>query len=107
MKKRVFSMLVTLCMLCALVPAFPVWAAGKADVEIGDYVRMGAYYGEPILWRCVDVDDNGPLMFSNKILAIKAYDAAGYVATYSGIRPAFYLEQDADFKTGDGTRNYP
>ncbi len=46
-------------------------------VGVGDYVQMGTYYGKPIIWRCVDIDENGPLMLSDKILAIKAYDAAG------------------------------
>ncbi len=35
------------------------------------------YYGKPILWRCVDIDENGPLMLSDKILSVKAMDAGG------------------------------
>ena len=48
---------------------------GSKEVHIGDYVQMGSYYGSPILWRCVDIDDNGPLMLSDKILCLKAFDA--------------------------------
>ena len=33
--------------------------------------EMGSYYGERILWRCVDIDENGPLMLSDKILCLK------------------------------------
>lgn len=46
-------------------------------IRIGEYVQMGTYYGQPILWRCVDIDENGPLMLSDKILCLKPFDAAG------------------------------
>ena len=46
-------------------------------INIGDYVLMGKYYDDPILWRCVDVDENGSLMLSDKILTVKPFDAAG------------------------------
>ena len=70
-------------MLCALIPALPAQAAGDADVKVGDYVQMGMYYGRPILWRCVDIDDNGPLMLSDKILSVKAMDSKGNVQSGS------------------------
>ena len=38
---------------------------------------MGTYYDEPILWRCVDIDENGPLMLSDKIISIKPFDVGG------------------------------
>lgn len=71
------------------------------SISIGDYIIMGNYLGEDILWRCVkfekinDYDSNGnpitdstttsvkyksgylPLMVSDKIICIKPYDAAG------------------------------
>jgi len=40
-------------------------------------LQMGSYNGEPILWRCVDIDQHGPLMLSDRILTLKAFDAAG------------------------------
>ena len=43
--------------------------------SIGDYIRLGNYNGQPILWRCVDVDEMGPLMLSDQVLATMAYDA--------------------------------
>lgn len=46
-------------------------------IMIGDYVRMGTNYSIPMLWRCVDIDENGPLMLAEKIIAIKPYDAMG------------------------------
>lgn len=71
MKIKIAAAAAVLCMLFA--PA----ASAKTDISIGEYVQMGEYYGEPILWRCVDQDENGTLMLSDKILCIKAYDAAG------------------------------
>ncbi|MCM1499012.1 MAG: Ig-like domain-containing protein [Clostridium sp.] len=47
------------------------------DLQIGDYVQMGSYYDEPILWRCVDIDEKGMLMLSDRILCLKTYDAPG------------------------------
>ncbi|SJZ43644.1 DUF6273 domain-containing protein [Eubacterium coprostanoligenes] len=52
-------------------------AKDNSSIAIGDYITLGTYYGEPILWRCVDIDENGPLMLSDKILCLKAFDAAG------------------------------
>jgi hypothetical protein len=46
-------------------------------LKIGEYMQMAKYYDEPIIWRCVDIDENGPLMLSDRILTIKPYDAGG------------------------------
>lgn len=48
-----------------------------STIHIGDYMQMGNYLDEPILWRCVLVDENGPLMLSDKILCFKPFDALG------------------------------
>lgn len=50
---------------------------GGKTATVGDYFQMGTYNNEPILWRCVDVDENGPLILSDKVLCLKAFDAAG------------------------------
>ncbi len=49
----------------------------SSGISVGDYVQMGRYYDEPILWRCIDVDENGPLLVTDKILCVKSYDAPG------------------------------
>ncbi len=48
-----------------------------SSVTEGDYLYMGTAYGEDILWRCVDITPNGPLMLSDKILFFRAFDASG------------------------------
>ena len=47
----------------------------RFEVRLGNYLQMGSYSGAPILWRCVSVDENGPLMLADKILCLKAFDA--------------------------------
>ncbi len=47
------------------------------NISVGDYVYMGVMDGEPILWRCIDIDQNGPLMLSDKLLRFFSFDAAG------------------------------
>ncbi len=54
-----------------------VYLAGGKMLSVGDYLFFGKYNGKPILWRCVDIDENGPLLLSDKILSIKCFDAKG------------------------------
>lgn len=54
----------------------------KNVIQLGDYLTMGTYLGEPIVWRCVDIDENGPLMLSDRILCLKPFDASGKSDAY-------------------------
>jgi hypothetical protein len=72
MKKRILSWVLMLSMLMAFVPCV---VQAQTNIKLGDYVQMGTYYDEPILWRCVDIDENGPLMLADKIICLKAFDA--------------------------------
>lgn len=98
MKKRILSLVTILTMLASLI-VLPTTAQAETTIKLGDYVQMGTYYGEPILWRCVsfekisgyDSDGNPiidstdtvtkyqdgylPLMLSDKIITLKAFDA--------------------------------
>ena len=54
-------------------PALP-----ELQINIGDYIQLGKYNDVPILWRCMDInDEHGTLLLSDKILCAKAFDAAG------------------------------
>lgn len=55
-------------------------------VNIGDYISIGSFNGEEILWRCVDSDENGKLMLSDKIIALMPYDVAGTDNSASHVR---------------------
>lgn len=72
MKKRILSWVLMLSMLMAFVPCV---VQAQTNIKLGDYVQMGTYYDEPILWRCVDIDENGPLMLADKIICLKPFDA--------------------------------
>ncbi len=62
--------------------SLPATKANTSNIKVGDYITLGKYLGEPIVWQCVDIDEHGPLMLSKKILCNKAYDAAGESAEY-------------------------
>lgn len=74
MTKKLTAVLLTLCMAISLLP-MSVQASSKPDIKVGDYVKMGTYNNASILWRCVSIDDNGPLMLADKIVDTLAYDA--------------------------------
>ena len=73
---RVMALLLSVVLMLGLLP-LPVGAADtEAGVQLGDYIRLGSYDDEPILWRCVSVDENGPLMLSDRVLCdYMPYDA--------------------------------
>ena len=45
-------------------------------VKIREYVEFGRYFGEPILWKCVNKDGAGVMLVSEYVLCQKAFDAA-------------------------------
>ena len=74
MAKKITAVLLALCMIISLLPMF-VQATSKPDIQVGDYIKMGTYNSASILWRCVSIDDNGPLMLADRIVDTLAYDA--------------------------------
>ena len=89
--KKLLSIALTLAMAITLIPVIPtITVKAAATINIGDYVQMGKYYDEPILWRCVDIDENGPLMLADRILTIKPFDAAGDHKYLDGTAQADY-----------------
>ena len=81
--KRILGALLAIVVLSVIITVSPVSmrigvpAKAAPNLNIGDYLTMGTYYGEPILWRCVDKDTNGTLMLADKILTFKSFDASG------------------------------
>ena len=74
MKRRLIAMFLSICLVFSLIPV-SVQADSKPNIQIGDYVKMGTYNGKSILWRCVSIDADGPLMLADKIVDTLAYDA--------------------------------
>lgn len=66
--------------------------SGEALV-VGDYVTFGKYYNQPILWRVVNKDSQGTVLFAENILTIKPFDAKGdgtypeLARTYGEVEP--------------------
>lgn len=75
MKKIMKNMVSLQVIMAMLVTLIPIMANASTNISVGEYVRMGTYNGQPILWRCVDIDANGPLMLSDEVLCYKAFDA--------------------------------
>ena len=73
---RVTALLLSAVLTLCLLP-LPVRAAGaETGGQLADYFQLGSYDAEPILWRCVSVDENGPLMLSDRVLCdYMPYDA--------------------------------
>lgn len=89
--KRIISfMLSILMLLSSLTTVMEIFAynsdntdnMNSKQININDTIELGRYYGEPITWRCVAIDENGPLMLSDKILCFKAFDAKGSNSYY-------------------------
>ena len=74
MKRRLTAVFLSICLVLSLIPV-SVQASSKPNIQIGDYVKMGTYNGNSILWRCVSIDADGPLMLADKIVDTLAYDA--------------------------------
>ena len=74
MTKKITAIFLALCMAISVLP-MTIQAASKPDIKVGDYVKMGTYNNASILWRCVSIDDNGPLMLADRIIDTLAYDA--------------------------------
>ena len=74
MSKKITAIFLALCMAISVLP-MTIQAASKPDIKVGDYVKMGTYNNASILWRCVSIDDNGPLMLADRIIDTLAYDA--------------------------------
>ena len=87
---RAISLLLSVVLVLCLLPMPGKAADIKPEIQIGDYIRLGTYNGEAIVWRCVAKDNNGPLMLSDKVLE----DSMPYDATTG-----------ANAKTGSHRRN--
>ena len=91
MKKLTRLISLLLCMALLLPSVLTPATAGsntasvtatQSTISVGECITLGRYEGKPIVWRCVLIDENGPLMLSENILCNKAYDAAGESAEY-------------------------
>ena len=78
--KKISIYFLTLCLLmsCINILVIANEPPGNFALQIGEYFLMGKYKESPILWRCVDNDENGSLILSDKILCLKEFDKGWY-----------------------------
>lgn len=83
MRKRLVILFLLIISLVCVAVIVIVLSGGKSkpsidgNIKVNDYVTFGTYYGEPILWKCVEADpENGVMLLSENIITLKAYDAA-------------------------------
>ncbi len=75
-KNVTVSVLLFAVMVCCMMPLPSSAERAGANIKIGDYIRLGTYENESVLWRCADIDDNGPLMLSDRVICdYLPYDA--------------------------------
>lgn len=75
--------IITAFLIIASVISIQSAAFASDEIAIGTYVRLGTYNDEPIVWKCIDIDDeNGILMLSDKILCYKAVDSGNQSVEY-------------------------
>lgn len=78
MKKRVLSIMLITSFIFTAFPKIELTEVKASNlIDLGDYVQIGRYNDEAIIWRCVDIDENGPLMLADRILTIKPFDVSG------------------------------
>ncbi len=81
MKRRLFILIIVAVVLLACIVAILILPGHNKEpfvpvnIKVGDYVTFGTYFGEPILWKCVDTE-NGVTLLSEYIICLKPYDAA-------------------------------
>lgn len=87
MKKIFANLLIVIILSCTLVAcvvvngrdvAKDINKTSVASFNIGDYMLLGKYNDTPILWRCVDLDENGMLMLSDKVLCLKTFGETNF-----------------------------
>ncbi len=78
----------------------------NSKIEVGDYLRLGTYYDEPIIWRCIDIDKNGPLMLTDKIICLKAFDAMPKTNENSGSHARGRKDNDSNYWKDSNIRSW-
>jgi hypothetical protein len=75
--KHLFLLHIILFFALSYSVGFSEASTGSA-LKVGDFVELGQYENEPVVWQVVSIDaDGNPLLFSRRILTIKAFDACG------------------------------
>ncbi len=74
MKKSIIALALITAIMLSLVPCV---AFGEGEIVVGSSISFGKYNDQPIIWRCIAVDDIGYLLLSEKVITLKCFDPAG------------------------------
>lgn len=80
--RKLISLLLAVLLILPVGTLSFTATASSDSIKVGDTLTLGTYLDEPIVWRCVSIDENGPLMLSDKILCFKSFDAKGNYGNY-------------------------
>lgn len=74
--KKLLSLVLVATLIFSISPTiFPVTTVHAYVIKSGDYISLGTYNGEPILWRVVgDADGDNLRLISDKVIMLKAFD---------------------------------
>ncbi len=130
MKRKFISLVTVLAMMVAFVVLPTAASAASGTLKLGDYVQMGTYYDEPILWRVVSFekitgyDDDGnpiidstdtvttyqdgylPLMLADKIICLKPFDAGGTDVSGSHSRESYRARYGSNYWADSNMRSW-
>jgi len=77
MKRIIPSIMMFIMFLSLSIVSSPVFTADE-ELNVGEYVQFGHFNDAPIVWRVIHKDENGnPMLFSDKVITLKAFDAPG------------------------------
>lgn len=80
--RKLISLLLAVLLILPVGTLSFTATASSDSIKVGDTLTLGTYLDEPIVWRCVSIDKNGPLMLSDNILCFKSFDAKGNYGNY-------------------------
>ncbi len=69
MKKILFFSLISIFVFLFGISAFAI--------SEGDYIVAGEYNGQPLMWRCVSVSEEGIFVISDKVITKQAFSTTG------------------------------
>ncbi|AJD93088.1 hypothetical protein JMA_37700 (plasmid) [Jeotgalibacillus malaysiensis] len=85
-----------------LKPLTSVNGKRAMDLTIGEIVTYGSYMGRKIEWRVINKSSDGyPLLLSEKVLDIKAYDGSGDKFSLSESNHIHFQDHDVPMKSTD------
>lgn len=78
MKKSIFIIAAIIILIPFSILMIDYSRPIQEPFKVGDYILFSTYLDEPILWRVIDRDESGdPLLLSEYIITLKAFDASG------------------------------